>query len=90
MSDFAFTDIELKPEYLETLAVGNHTLKLVYKDGTEVSTNIEIAAKTATDSDIPETGDDSSMLLWIVLMLISGGIIAAVALYGKKRKLNNQ
>ena len=36
--------------------------------------------------DVPETGDASQFFGWIVLLLISGGVVLGTAVYGKKRK----
>ena len=79
----AFTGIALKPEYLETLSVGSHTLKLVYADGAEVSTSIEIAAQTPTP---PQTGDTGDITLWLILTALSATVLCACLIFGKKRK----
>ena len=36
--------------------------------------------------DMPKTGDDSNMLLWLILLLLSAGTISTAAIAGKKRK----
>lgn len=36
--------------------------------------------------DVPKTGDASHFFGWIVLLLISGGVVLGTAVYGKKRK----
>ena len=43
---------------------------------------------TETDTKTPQTGDNSNMLLWLALLLMSGGAVAATTLAGKKRKYN--
>ena len=36
----------------------------------------------------PKTGDNSNIFLWIVLLVISGGIVSCIIVYNKKRKCN--
>lgn len=77
------TIISLKPEYLNTLSVGKHTLTVIYTDG-ETSGEFEIVknAETAT----PETGDNSNMSLWIALMFIAACGLTGAMVYGRKKK----
>ena len=78
--------VELKPEYLSTLASGNHTLAINSTSG-KAETTFTIAQASAennkdTEATTPQTGDNSNLLLWSVLLLISFGAIV----YGKKRR----
>ena len=41
-----------------------------------------------TDSDSPQTGDNSNMILWIALLFISGGAVIGINVYSKKKKEN--
>ena len=41
-----------------------------------------------TDSDSPQTGDNSNMILWIALLFVSGGIVIGITVYSKKKKEN--
>ena len=80
------TIVTLKPEYLNTLTAGKHTLEIVWTDGT-ADTTFTVDAKPAnTDTKSPQTGDSSSMALWIALLFVSGFGVVATAVYGKKRK----
>ena len=83
------TVITLKPEYLETLSVGTHTLTVQYTDG-EASCEFTIVKKPAegTDNDTqtPETGDNNNMALWITLMFIAACGLTGVMAYGRKKK----
>ena len=70
--------IKLKPTYLETLALGDHTLKAQFNDGS-ASARFTVAGKSA------RTGDDSNILLWITLMIASLlGIVLAMILNRRK------
>ena len=78
------TIITLKPDYLDTLSVGKHTLTVIYTDG-ETSGEFEILKKA--ESTTPGTGDSSNIMLWATLLLISGGVLSAV-IYTKRKRLN--
>lgn len=107
------TIITLKKSYLDTLAIGKHTLTVVYKDG-ECSTEFEIlidasstnnngsegekntvvknpvtkpVIKTDT-ANVPETGDNSNLVLWVVILFISGAVIVGTTVENKKKKYN--
>ena len=38
------------------------------------------------DSKSPQTGDNSNLVLWITLLIISGGVMKGVAAFGKSKK----
>ena len=68
------------------------------KDGKNITTDIEIHAVytqdpkvPADDSDdikSPQTGDDSNIWLWVVLMILSGGMLFGTILLKKKEVKN--
>ena len=39
-----------------------------------------------TDSDSPQTGDNSNMILWIALLFISGGVLTGVTVFDKRKR----
>ena len=81
------TIVTLKPEYLETLSVGKHTLAIVSDIGT-ASTDFTIKAAASDDTQSPQTGNSSNMMLWITLLFVSGtGLFGATA-YNRKKKYN--
>ena len=87
------TVITLKKDYLGTLSVGKHTLTVVYSDG-ECSTEFEIKAaqsggSTADKPKPPQTGDNSSLTLWVALLFISGGACTALTVKRKYRHGGN-
>ena len=43
-------------------------------------------SETAKPTDLPKTGDNSSLALWFVLLLVSGGAITATAVISSKKK----
>ena len=91
------TIVTLNAAYLNTLSVGKHTLSIVSANGT-ATTEFTITAaptgggttpqepdKNGGDTTNPQTGDSSNMMLWIALLILSGGASLAV-LYRKKLK----
>ena len=79
------TIVTLKPEYLNTLTAGKHTLEIVWTDGT-ADTTFTVDAKPAnTDTKSPQTGD-SSIAIWITLLFVSAAGVLSTAVLGKKKK----
>ena len=76
------TIITLKASYLDTLAVGEHTITVVYTDGsTDGTFNVHAKANS------PATGDNSNMFLWIALLFISGGAVITLTVVDRKRRM---
>ena len=75
------TIITLKASYLDTLAVGEHTITVVYTDGsTDGAFNVHAKANS------PATGDNSNMFLWIALLFISGGAVITLTVVDRKKR----
>ncbi len=97
------TVITLKAEYLNTLTAGKHTITVLYTDG-EASGTFTVAEETSASTggdqtgdkdnsdtgktDSAQTGDNSSIALWIASLLVSGAALTGTALYSRKRKYN--
>ena len=45
-----------------------------------------VTTKLPDDSKSPQTGDNSNLILWIALLIISGGVIKGVTAFGKSKK----
>ena len=76
------TIITLKASYLDTLAVGEHTITVVYTDGsTDGTFNVHAKANS------PATGDNSNMFLWIALLFISGGAVITLTVVDRKKRM---
>ena len=86
---FGSTSITLKPEYLETLPAGAHTLTVRYTDG-ETSCAFTVAEKPAgavnTSVQSAQTGDDSDLAVWAVAMLAAGAALTGIILYSRNRR----
>lgn len=81
------TIVTLNAAYLNTLSVGKHTLAIVSDTGT-ASTDFTIKAAASDDTQSPQTGNSSNMMLWITLLFVSGtGLFGATA-YNRKKKYN--
>ena len=79
------TIVTLKAEYLETLSVGKHTLAIVSDTGTATTEFTIKAAAVTDDTQSPQTGDDSNVILRIALLLLSGGALCASIVNSKKK-----
>lgn len=79
------TVVTLKTSYLETLSVGKHTLATVSDTGT-AATGFTINAAPVTDDDTQssQTGDNTNIALWIVMVLASGTGLTVTAIYRRK------
>lgn len=85
------TIVNLKASYLETLSVGKHTLAVVSKTGTaSTEFTIKAAAAVNDDTESPQTGDNSNLMLWIALMLVSGGALFTMLFINKKKSVDNR
>ena len=45
-----------------------------------------VTAKLPDDSKSPQTGDNGNLILWIALLIISGGVMKGVTAFGKSKK----
>ena len=68
------TIITLKKEFVDTLSIGEHTLKVVFNDGGEAITTFNVA-KVTVPTDNPNTGDN-------IGFYIISGILSIVGLVG--------
>lgn len=79
------TIITFKPEYLKSLSAGNHSFELIWTDGT-AATNFTVAENTDQSAKSPKTGEDFSMALCTVLLMVSCAGLAGIF---AKRKRNH-
>ncbi len=90
------TVADISPWAMETLSEGMHTITFRYEDG-EASATFSIAPQPedretpATDADdkvLPQTGDSSGSLLWLLLIVsgIAGMVLVGVRAHAGKRK----
>jgi len=73
------TVVTINSGYLNTLAKGNYPVTLLFKDG-EATAQFDVHYGSAS----PKTGDESNIVLWVAVMMLSGA--AVVALMPKKKK----
>lgn len=91
------TVITLKPDYLNNLAAGEHTVTVLYTDG-EAQGTFNIAEKpieptdstdpTDEDSAFPETGDTSHVVPWAMLLISSGAVLTLSIRRKSKKGMN--
>ena len=77
------TIITFKPEYLKSLSAGNHSFELVWTDGT-AATNFTVAENADQSAKSPKTGEDFSMALCTVLLMVSCAGLAGMFVRRKK------
>ncbi len=75
------TIITLKASYLDALKVGEHTITVVYTDG-----SIDGSFNVHANANSPATGDNSNIWLWFALLFVSGAGVFGITLYDRKRK----
>ena len=80
------TIITFKPEYLKSLSAGNHSFELVWTDGT-AATNFTVAENADQSAKSPKTGEDFSMVLCTVLLMVSCIGLAEMFVRRKKSSL---
>ena len=81
------TIVTLKPEYLNTLSEGSHSFEIMWADGS-AATDFTVTGNAADYIAVsaPQTGYDSHITLWTLLLLAAlSGLAANVC---KKRKMN--
>lgn len=91
-AESGITVLTLNKEYVDTLSIGEHTIKVEFSDGGSATTKFEVKAKqvnTEKTEDItnPQTGDNIGT--YMILSIISAlGIAATVAINNKKKREN--
>lgn len=85
--------LNLKPSYLSTLSAGEHTLKILFKDGT-ISIKFEVKpidpSPTATpkpDGSLPQTGEADSWTAIGGILLIACAAVLAIVSVRKRREI---
>ena len=77
------TIITLKKEFVDTLSVGEHTLKVLFNDGGEAITTFNVARVTVP-TDNPQTGDNIGFYIISGILSIVG-LIGAGIFYRRKQ-----
>ena len=80
--------VTLKPDYLDTLTTGKHTVTIKYTDGEAEGTFI-IEEKPADNADkdtaSPATNDNSNPALWAWLVAAAGVSLAGITIYRRRK-----
>ena len=84
-SESGSTVITFKQSYIDTLSVGQHTLKVVFSDGGEATTKF-IVASVITEIDNPKTG--YNIIFYITIGIISLISLVGTSTYIYKKKTN--
>lgn len=79
------TIVTLKQSYVDTLSVGEHTLKVTFADGGVATTNFTIA-KVTPAIDNPKTGDNIALYITTGILSVVGLIGASVFVIRRKQE----
>lgn len=79
------TIITLKKEFVDTLSVGEHTLKVVFNDGGEAITTFNVARVTVP-TDNPQTGDNIGFYIISGILSIVG--LAEAGIFYRRKQTN--
>ena len=79
------TIITLKKEFVDTLSVGEHTLKVVFNDGGEANTTFNVA-KVTVPTDNPNTGDNIGFYIISGILTIVG--LAGAGIFYRRKQTN--
>ena len=77
------TIITLKKEFVDTLSVGEHTLKVLFNDGGEAITTFNVA-RVIVPTDNPQTGDNIGFYILSGILSIVG-LVGAGIFYRRKQ-----
>lgn len=82
------TIVTLKADYVATLSTGKHTISIVSESGIATTVfTVELKTETKNTTFSPATGDNSSIFLWFVILIISGGVLIGTKVYFKKKTI---
>lgn len=79
------TIITLKKEFVDTLSVGEHTLKVLFNDGGEAITTFNVARVTVP-TDNPQTGDNIGFYIISGILSIVG--LAGAGIFYRRKQTN--
>ena len=79
------TIITLKKEFVDTLSVGEHTLKVLFNDGGEAITTFNVAIVTVP-TDNPNTGDNIGFYIISGILSIVG--LAGAGIFYRRKQTN--
>lgn len=85
-AEIGSTKITLKPGYLGTLSVGEHTLTIVSTDG-EATAKFKVVAASHAEVKSPETGYEYHVFFPLAAMILSLGGAVTFAVIGKKKRV---
>ena len=79
------TIITLKKEFVDTLSIGEHTLKVLFNDGGEAITTFNVA-KVTVPTDNPQTGDNIGFYIISGILSIVG--LAGAGIFYRRKQTN--
>ena len=81
--------VSLIPKFVATLTVGEHTLGIVSTSGTAIANFTVTADNTSSDNSekSPQTGDNSNIVFWSFISVISLAALCTTGLIFKKKRV---
>ena len=80
-------ELYISADYMETLALGEHTIKALFEDGEAEAKFLVAKEETpAPPAPTPNTGDTTDIALWGALMTVSNLGIAGITMLLKKKE----
>ena len=80
------TVVTILPAAFDKLDAGEYTLTVRFTNG-EASTKLIVIAANSGDPTSPQTGDNSRIELWIILMTVSAIAATSLFLIGRRKKV---
>ncbi len=80
------TVVTILPAALDKLDFGNHTLTIRFTNG-EASAQFTVLAANSGDAVSPQTGDNSHIGLWIILMTVSAIAATSLIVIVKRKRI---
>ena len=83
----------LTPEFVATLSAGEHTLGIVSASGTAIAsftvTDDNASSDNSTDNTdkSPQTGDNSNIIFWSLISVISLAVLCTTGLIFKNKRV---
>lgn len=82
------TIVTLNEDFAKEIPTGMHLFGIISKDGVAITTfTVDDKAEADNDTKSPQTGDNSRMALWIALLAASVFVLAATAVYSKRKRV---
>lgn len=84
-SESGSTLITLKHDYIETLDIGSHTIKAIFKDDIEVETNFTLEREEKISAENKKKSDSNIIIYILIVFVLIIGVITLVFIQKSKK-----